>query len=247
MCGRFTVAVPGAALQAEFDLRGTPLVDFRPRYNVAPTQDAPVLLRAEDGGLRLAQFRWGLVPVWAKGVEVGNRLINARAETAAEKPAFRHAFQRRRCLVPADGWFEWKAEGKQKTPMRIHLRSGRPFALAGLWEHWARGDHELYSFTILTTSAAPGIRHIHERMPVLLPPGARERWVDPDAEPAELERLLAPYEGDDLASYAVSPLVNSPRNDVPEVIYPAVAPDDEPPDDEPPDDAGPTYVQESLL
>ncbi len=218
MCGRFTVAVPREDLFEEFGLTEPPF-DIHPRYNVAPTQIAPVILRGKDGALRLEGFRWGLVPYWAKDPEIGNRMINARAESLEQKPAFRDAFERRRCLVPADGWFEWQKQGTQKVPMWIHLRSRRPFAFAGLWERWRGGEGEwLHSFAIVTSEAAPAVRSIHDRMPVVLPRQLRDRWLDRGATPAELSALVRPYAGDDLEAWPVSRLVNSPANDVPDCI-----------------------------
>jgi putative SOS response-associated peptidase YedK len=221
MCGRYTVAVRGEDLFEELDV-GEPPFDIRPRYNVAPTQLAPVVLRSRAGPLALAEFRWGLVPPWARDVTIGNRLINARAETLATKPAFRSAFQRHRCLVAADGWYEWQRHGSRKVPMWIHLRSRRPFAFAGLWERWGPPEDPLHSFTIVTTAAAPPIRDIHDRMPALLPPAARSTWLDPEADPVALAALLRPYPGDDLEAWAVSTLVNSPRNDLEACIEPLV-------------------------
>lgn len=222
MCGRFTVAVPREDLLDEFGVSEPPF-DIRPRYNLAPSQIAPVIRRGDDGALSLSGFRWGLVPFWAREENVGNRLINARAESLATRPAFRWAFRQRRCLVPADGWYEWRKEGPGKLPMWIHLRSRRPFAFAGLWERWGPRSTPLYTFSIVTAEAAPAIRDIHDRMPVVLPREARERWLDPTAPPAELQDLLRPYPGDDLEAWAVSRLVNSPDNDLEECILPAEA------------------------
>jgi putative SOS response-associated peptidase YedK len=172
-------------------------------------------------------LRWGLIPPWAKDPAMGSRMINARAETVSQKPAFRGAFRRRRCLVPADGFFEWKREGAEgpskglKTPYWIHLAGREPFVMAGLWEKWEPGDTvPLYTFTILTTEAVPTIREIHPRMPVILPEGVRDRWLDPSAAPEDILPLLRPH-GDDIEAYPVSTLVNSPRNDLPECIEPA--------------------------
>jgi len=217
-----------------------PPFDIRPRYNIAPTQIAPVLLRSDDGALKLRGYRWGLVPAWAQDEAIGNRLINARAETLTQKPAFRDAFERRRCLVPADGWYEWRKEGKHKVPMWIHLRSRRPFAFAGLWERWrSAGGEWLRTFAIVTSDAAPSVRDIHDRMPVVLSPGQRLRWLDPATPLSELADLARPYAGDDLEAWAVSRLVNSPDNDVPACVEPA-------PEEELPRQ-GPTVVQERLL
>jgi putative SOS response-associated peptidase YedK len=219
MCGRYTIVAGEDAVRDAFDLREIPF-PWRPRYNVAPTQLAPVVALG-DRGPALAQLRWGLVPSWAEDPSVGNRMINARAETAAHKPAFRAAFKRRRCLVVADGFYEWRRTPDGKEPTRITRRDGAPMAFAGLWERWApEGKAPLDSFTILTTAASPFIRPIHDRMPAIVPPGLRERWLSPDSDVARLEALLVPYDGDDLTAYAVSKLVNAPANDVPECVEP---------------------------
>jgi putative SOS response-associated peptidase YedK len=226
MCGRYTLSVPLSNLIDTFDI-SPPEFDYVPRFNIAPTQVVPII--AQDGeGRRMGRLRWGLVPFWAKDPGIGNRMINARSETVAEKPAFRNAFRKRRCLVPADGFFEWKKEGTEegkkasKTPYWIHLPEREPFSFAGLWERWApEGAEELFTFTILTTQAAPSIEAIHPRMPVILSPRHRDRWLDPDASSEELLPLLRPFSEGDLSSYPVSTLVNSPRNDTPECIEPA--------------------------
>jgi putative SOS response-associated peptidase YedK len=168
-------------------------------------------------------LKWGLVPFWAKDPKIGNRMINARAETAADKPAFRQAFQRRRCLVPADGFFEWKKvesgdRQPSKTPYWIHRADRGPFVMAGLWERWEpRNGPPLHTFTILTTDAVPELRPIHPRMPVILPQDSAEEWLDPGSRSEELTSLLRPF-GAGLQSHPVSTVVNSPRNDGPECI-----------------------------
>ncbi len=254
MCGRFSLATPQAGLFDEFGPTEPPF-DLRPRWNIAPTQDVAVLLRGEAVA-RLRMARWGLVPRWAKDPAIGNRMINARAETLATKPAFRRAFARGRCLVPADGWYEWMKEGRRRTPMRLRLHGERPFAFAGLYERWHAGDAApLLTCAIVTTDAAPGIRDIHDRMPAVLPPDARARWLDRAATPDELQALLRPYAGADLEAYAVSTLVNAPANDAPECFVAAEAygpPRDGTPEgggDEPGGGAGAggTWVQEELL
>ncbi|MBT8398628.1 MAG: SOS response-associated peptidase [Gemmatimonadetes bacterium] len=225
MCGRYTLSVPLSNLVDSFDVL-PPEFEYLPRFNIAPTQDAPVIAE-DDNGRRMGLLRWGLIPSWAKEKAIGNRMINARAETVAEKPAFRSAFQRRRCLVPADGFFEWKkvegGEGAKgsKVPFWIHREGRTPFAMAGLWEKWKPGDGSpVFSFTILTIEAVPEIRGIHPRMPVILPAGVYDRWLDPEATQADLQALLRPN-GEGLQAYPVSPIVNSPRNDTPECIEPA--------------------------
>lgn len=225
MCGRYTLTVPLSNLVDSFDVQ-PPDFDYPPRFNIAPTQDAPVIAQDREGR-RIGLLRWGLIPSWAKDPALGNRMINARSETAAEKPAFRGAFRRRRCLVPADGFLEWKkpkegaSEKKPKIPHWIHLPDRVPFVMAGLWEKWEPEDAPpVYSFTILTTEAAPGIRHIHPRMPVILSDDAVDPWLGEGTSPGDLLRLLGPYEGT-LQAFPVSALVNSPRNDMPECLEPA--------------------------
>lgn len=217
MCGRYTLTVPIDQLAAEFDLDEV-RAELSPNFNVAPTQSVAAIL-AENGGRRLETLRWGLVPSWAKDPEIGARMINARSETAPEKPSFRSAFKRRRCLIPADGFYEWKREEGGKQPFYIHMKDGRPFAFAGLWEDW--NDGEIRSCTILTTSANGLVGEVHERMPVILPAEDRDAWLDPEAETQELVSLLRPYPGDDLETFPVSRFVNSPRNNDERCIEPA--------------------------
>ena len=161
-------------------------------------------------------MRWGLVPSWAEDEKIGARLLNARSESVATKPAFRAAFRRRRCLVPADGFYEWEKIGRKKQPFFISMKDGRPFAFAGLWETWHKEDEALQSFTILTTDANDLMRPLHDRMPVILQPGDYDAWLNPQLEdPAALQPLLHSYAGKDLTAYPVNPVVNSPRYDGP--------------------------------
>jgi putative SOS response-associated peptidase YedK len=226
MCGRYTLSVPLSSLIDTFDVP-SPEFDYEPRFNIAPTQVVPAIAQDRQGR-RMGLLRWGLVPSWAEDPGMGSRMINARSETVAEKPAFRNAFRNRRCLVPADGFFEWKKEGVEegkkasKRPYWIHLSSREPFSFAGLWERWAPPDgEELFTFTIITAEAAPSIRSIHPRMPVILPAAARDQWLDPEASSEGLLSLLRPYSEGELLSHAVSSLVNSPGNDRLECIEPA--------------------------
>lgn len=217
MCGRFVLISDVDALQLAFDLTDIPQA-LPARFNIAPSQ--PVAVIANDAPQTLALFRWGLVPFWAKTPDIGANLINARAETDAEKPAFRAAFKRRRCLIPADGFFEWQKVDRGKVPLFIHLRDQRLFAFAGLWETWfsPEGD-ELRTCTILTTSPNSFMEPIHDRMPVILPPEHYDTWLSPDELPASaLLPLLQPYDAAAMAAYAVSTFVNNPRNDTPECI-----------------------------
>lgn len=219
MCGRFTLTADLDTLQLAFNLATVP-AELPPRYNIAPSQ--PVAVITNEAPTALSFHTWGLLPSWAKDPALANKLINARSETAHEKPSFRSAFKRRRCLIPADGFFEWKREGNEKTPMFIHLK-GRPvFALAGLWEVWnsPQGD-EVRSCTILTTEANDFMKPIHDRMPVILDPADYEEWlVAGDAPALALHALMRPYDSDQMAAYAVSKLVNRPGNDTPQVIEP---------------------------
>jgi putative SOS response-associated peptidase YedK len=219
MCGRFSLRASGADLAEQFGLAEAP--DLPPRYNIAPTQPVAVV-RAGPGGVALALLRWGLIPRWAKGPEIGSRLINARAEAVAEKPAFREAFRRRRCLVPADGFFEWQARGGRKQPYHFRLRDGRPFAFAGLWESWRGEDGEaLESCAILTTEANGVVGPVHGRMPVILGPADYGRWLDPRAqEPGQLRPLLRPYPAEEMAACPVGPWVNDPRHEGPRCLEP---------------------------
>lgn len=218
MCGRFSLSADPGTLFEEFGLH--PPADWRPRYNVAPTQDVLVVASGREGPC-MGMLRWGLVPHWAKDASGGSRMINARAETVAKLPAFREAVRRRRCLVLADGFYEWIGKGKPRQPVRIRLGSGRPFALAGLWERWRGADGEpLASCAIVTTEACPVLAPVHDRMPVILSHGAREAWLARDAAPDALRALLRPYPDDDLVWHPVSPVVNSPANDLPECLVP---------------------------
>ena len=219
MCGRYTLSTPSGRLAEEFELDGA--VEISPSYNVAPTQQVAAVVEDEDGR-RLEMLRWGLVPSWADDPGIGARMINARSETAPEKPSFRRAFRGRRCLIAADGFYEWKRENGGKQPYYFRMQDGRPFAFAGLWESWEKGgDGALLSCTILTTRANSVLNGIHERMPVILPPDAYDAWLDPDADREELGELMVPYPGDDLETYPVSRFVNSPRNNDERCVEPA--------------------------
>lgn len=219
MCGRFGFDIPPRALSERFGLDAQ--YEVAPRYNIAPTSEAPtVLLHPKSGQRVLRSLRWGLVPSWAKDSKAGARLINARAETCADRPAFRAAFQRRRCLVPAAGFYEWKRLEGGKQPWWIRLQGGGPLAFAGLWEHWlgpAAGS-TLYTFAILTTPANALVAGLHHRMPAILLPAAYAAWLDPDADRPDLEALLAPFPAEDMEAWPVSRRVNNPRNDDPSLL-----------------------------
>ena len=219
MCGRYSLIADIGELQERFGFDGSELT-HAPRYNVAPTQMA---LTVTNGGRRRGSYmRWGLIPSWAKSASVGNRMINARAETVAEMPSFRTALQRRRCLVLADGFYEWQGKGSSRRPMRITMASGEPFAFAGLWDTWRDPKGEVVrSCAIITTSANELLSPIHDRMPVILPRELESLWLDHDIQDyAALAGILTPYITDEMEAYEVSSLVNSPANDGPEMVVP---------------------------
>ena len=220
MCGRYSLATDEKALEERFRFLDEGL-KTGPRFNLAPTQD--VLTVVNYGSANHARsMKWGLIPFWAKDPSIGNRMINARAETVVGKPSFRQAFQKRRCLIVADGFYEWRKEGKNKIPMRIILKSGEPFGFAGLWETWKSPDGRLVkSCTIITTSPNSVIEPIHNRMPVILTSEGEALWLDLNhSDPSELRELLLPYPADQMDAYEVSTLVNSPGHDAPECAAP---------------------------
>ncbi len=228
MCGRYSITTAPEALRALFAFEELP--NLAPRFNVAPTQSVPVVRLDKEGRRRLSQLRWGLVPHWAKDLSIGAKMINARSETVAEKPSFRQAFARRRCLLAADGFYEWRAEkGKKapKQPYRIEFPERRPFAFAGLWERW--GDREegtrIDSVTIITTEANETLHSLHRRMPVILAPESFEAWLNPDGEQEALLQMLRPYPDSDgsygdLSFYPVSTKLNKATNDEPSLLEP---------------------------
>lgn len=228
MCGRFAFDLSSEVLLETFGLAELPAVV--PRYNVAPTQQVPVIRNSADGCNRLDFMHWGLIPSWARDRTVGYKMINARSETVTEKPAFRQAVKYRRCLVPASGFYEWKQEGKLKSPYYFHIKAGAPMVFAGLWESWKAPEGEsVESCTILTTSANPLVEEVHERMPVILHPGEYRIWLDRDITDASgLLQLFQPYPADLMVMRRVSPLVNSPKNDRVELLNPIedAAPED---------------------
>ncbi len=218
MCGRYSLTTPVEGIIRLFDVPERP--NLKPRFNIAPTQDVAAVRQDEDGSRHLVTFRWGLVPFWAKDLSVGARMINARAETVRQKPAFRAAFKRRRCLVPSDGYYEWKKQKNAKQPYRIVMQDGGPFAFAGLWETWSAPDgSEVETCTIVTTDATPATAEIHDRMPVILDAGDFATWLggaDDDAE-----ALLKPYAGArTLAAYPVDRRVGNVRYDDEDLVRP---------------------------
>jgi len=220
MCGRFTLTLDPGELQELLDLG--PFVHIvQPRYNIAPSQPIPIVKDFQKREVEL--YRWGLVPSWADDPKIGNRMINARSETAHEKPSFRAAFKRRRCLILADGFFEWHADqkGAPKTPYLFKLKNDHPFTFAGLYEHWeAPEGGELHTCTILTCPPNDLVKDYHNRMPVLLGEDVRWQWLSEDENENALLELLTPYPAEDMKCYPVSREVNTPSNDSPEVLEP---------------------------
>ncbi|MBN2386735.1 MAG: SOS response-associated peptidase [Anaerolineales bacterium] len=222
MCGRFALTIDPSDLAEAFPEFAFP-TGFGPRFNIAPTQ--PILALPNDGTNRADFFTWGLIPSWAKDPAIGNRMINARSETLAEKPAYRAAYKYRRCLIFADAFFEWQARPgtKTKIPHLIRLKNRKPFALAGLWEHWQSPDgSEINSATIVTTAPNALLAPIHNRMPVILNDCGYTKWIDPaPALASDLQPLLVPYPASEMEAFPISTLVNSPANDLPAVVQPA--------------------------
>lgn len=223
MCGRYTLRTPAQAIAEVFDVE---VPELRPHYNIAPSQRVTaVRFDPQRRSRQTVALRWGLIPSWADDPKIGYRTINARAETVAIKPAFREAFTKRRCLIVADGFYEWKKIGRDKQPFFIHMRDDRPFAFAGLWEHWHGDDKVIESCTIIVTEANSLMQPIHDRMPVILTCNDFHLWLDPGFENRNhLQAMLRPYSGDDLEAYRVSTLVNKPQNDVEQCVAPLESP-----------------------
>ena len=219
MCGRFTLTVDPTELRELLALGEVP-AEVQPRYNIAPTQNVPVVTSAQDRNVQL--FQWGLIPSWAKDPSMGGRMINARAETLAEKPSFRGSLKYKRCLILADGFYEWRTSpgGKVKTPYFIHMNDRRPFAFAGLWDSWNSPDGaQVKSCTIITTEPNDLMTLIHNRMPAILHPRDYGKWLDPSPQtPENLLPLIQPYPADKMNAYPVSTQVNKPENDNPELV-----------------------------
>lgn len=219
MCGRFTLTLDPVELRQAFDLGEMP-EEWIPRFNIAPSQPVAVVTDAKTRAIDF--MRWGLVPSWAKDISIGNRLINARAETVTEKPSFRNAFARRRCLILADGFYEWQKKDKKgpSVPYYFHLKDKKPFAFAGLWEFWqsAEGD-ALKSCTIITTEPNQCVAPVHDRMPVILNTRTAWQWLD-GGSPDDLMKLLRQYPAEEMEAYVVSRMVNDPGKDVAALIKP---------------------------
>lgn len=218
MCGRFTLVLEPGDLEEEFDLGGV-ADEYTPRYNIAPTQPVGVVRDAEERKLEL--FRWGLVPSWAKDLSIGNKMINARAETLAEKPSFRNALAHRRNLIFSTGFYEWRKTGSAKEPLYIHLTDQRAFAFAGLWEVWNSPEGQpIFTTTIITCAANPLISEFHDRMPVILDKQQMWNWLNPNISTAQAQQLLLPFDDARMEYYPVSPRVNSPAYESPACIEP---------------------------
>jgi putative SOS response-associated peptidase YedK len=216
MCGRFSFSPLAKIIEERFDVK----VDntrYRPRYNCAPSQDLAVISNLFPG--ELSYFRWGLIPFWAKEKSIGNKLINAKAETISEKPSFKNSLKKKRCLVLSDGFYEWKMTGKkEKVPYRITMRDNGLFAMAGIWDSWKEADGSMiHSFAIITTTPNRLMEDIHTRMPVILEQKDERSWLT-NEDPIFLQSLLKPYPEDEMSTYPVSKLINSPANDFPEVM-----------------------------
>ncbi|HOB08635.1 MAG TPA: SOS response-associated peptidase [Limnochordia bacterium] len=220
MCGRFTLTSDMDLIMYRFAAVMLADLTYLPRYNIAPTQ--PVLAVVNEGGGRIIrEFRWGLIPFWAKDERIGVKMINARSETLADKPSFKNLLKRRRCLIPATGFYEWMRTEKTKQPVYIKLKSEPLFAFAGLWDEWRSPSGVVQTCTIITTEANTLIQPVHHRMPAILTPKQEQLWLDPDLEDQNaLLPLLKPFPSDEMEMHRVSPLVNSPRNDAPECIMP---------------------------
>ena len=222
MCGRFAMTAPVTTLVKTFAIERN-ACDLMPSYNIAPGREIAAIVF--DGTRRLAQFKWGLVPYWAKDPAVGSRLINARAESLTEKPSFQQAFRRRRCLIVASGFYEWKNQGGEKTPVYIRPKSGGLLCFAGLYDFWGTEPaRRLATCAIITTAANAAVGAVHGRMPAIIPSEAQGSWLDGAGREPRLLALLRPYQPDDLVIDTVSKLVNSPANDSPDCIRPVEQP-----------------------
>ncbi|HEV8066882.1 MAG TPA: SOS response-associated peptidase [Planctomycetaceae bacterium] len=216
MCGRFTLRTPARDLVEIFELLREP--ELTPRYNIAPTQQIATVRQAGTHR-ELSMMLWGLIPLWADTPEVDYSTINARGETVAKKPTFRQSFAKRRCLVVADGFYEWQKTNGRKQPFFIHMKDDRPFAFAGLWDCWKRGNQAIESCSIIVTEANELVRPIHDRMPVIMAHEDYARWLDPKNQDVQaLQGLLRPYPAEEMTAYPISTLVNSPRNESPECV-----------------------------
>ena len=222
MCGRFTLKTAWEQLINQFQIGHTiKAEEYEYRYNIAPSQN--VLTIINDGTQnRLGYLKWGLIPSWAKDPSIGSKMINARAETIAEKASFKHPFMKKRCLVLADSFYEWKIKDNKKNPIRIRMKSDQAFAMAGLWERWtSSGGKTIFTCTIITTNSNKLIKPIHDRMPVILGPAERKSWLDRSIDDKRLlQQLLIPYPDEHMECYEVSSMINSPKMDGEQLILP---------------------------
>lgn len=221
MCGRFALIGDLGSVAKRYEAIFQSDLEYHPRYNIAPSQS--ILAVVNDGkSNRLGELRWGFIPSWAKDIKIGYKMINARAETLQEKPSFQSSLKRRRCIIPVDSFYEWKKKDGKKIPMRIQLKSHEIFSFAGLWDRWEQNDKVIYSCTIITTEPNSVMSDIHDRMPVMLQSKEAERvWLDRSIDNLDvLQQLLIPYPAEQMEAYEISDLVNSPKNDFPEVIKP---------------------------
>ena len=219
MCGRSSLHDAPVSVLERFSL--PPVIPgFKPRYNIAPTQEQLTIFADQNGRAQLRPLRWGLVPAWASDRSIGARMINARADTLATKTSWEFLLRKRRCLILADGYYEWTSTDKSRTPMFFHLSGHRPFALAGIWDRWQSDGESLETCAIITTDPSPLAAKVHHRMPVVLSLDAAEEWIDESTRTRRAVELMAPYKEADLECYEVSRLVNSPANDSPECITP---------------------------
>ena len=222
MCGRFTITLEPGFWQEEFALKNTPS-EWKPRYNVAPSQDVPVVTNATEREIEM--MRWGLIPYWAKDESIGYKLINARSETIEQKPSYKYAFSKRRCLILADGFFEWQRAARKQTPKvpyYFQLRDEKPFAFAGIWEIWKNAqEKEVFSCSIITCPANEIVAPIHDRMPVLFNSSQCWKWLEEEAQ-ATLKAMLQPYPAEEMKTYPVGRWINNPKNDSAECILPLV-------------------------
>jgi putative SOS response-associated peptidase YedK len=219
MCGRFVRKSTIEVIAEEFQVKRVSC-DLKPSYNIAPGDNLAVII--DDGANYLIQLRWGLIPSWAKDPSIGNKMINARAETISEKPSFKTAFRKRRCLIVADGFYEWRKDGRVKTPVYVRLKSERPFGFAGLYDSWTSPEgKEISTCTIITTGPNELMKPIHDRMPVIIPKAQEALWLDSSIQDERLLfPVLKPYDSQEMEAYDVSQIVNSPKNNSPECIKP---------------------------
>lgn len=218
MCGRYSLFTTQESLADRFGFDLFEEMEWIERYNIAPSQNVLAIVKSEIGN-RAGMLRWGLIPSWAKDPKIGYKMINARAETVAEKPSFKKLLKRRRCLIPADGFYEWKKEGASKQPYRFQLKTKEPFAFAGLWDRWENDGEILHTCTIITTEANAVVSGIHDRMPVILTRDGEKIWLDRSIEDEhDVKSLLIPFPEEKMESYTISSLVNSPKNDSKEIL-----------------------------